>query len=225
MKSFAFSIFICAGLIVIQPMAFGQDKLSISFGVVPEFTRSRSSAIVPEYNPGTPGYQNLETSSYEFSYSAGLMARYSFSKKWSVVTGLWATHPFSGRYGLRYPNYMAVTRLKFNDPFQVGFKLPLTVNFRTSVNRISPYLSAGTTFDFRPRLYSDITGDGNKELVKIGKAVTLTPIIGAGLIADIKEHLSLIVQPTFQYRMLSQKGYDYRWAYSTGLQVQLMFRF
>lgn len=218
------SLFLFAGVLGLQSVAFGQNKFSFSFGIAPEFARSRSSAIVPEYNPGSPGYQNFEFSTYHFSYSVGLMARYSFSEKWSVSTGLWASHPFAGKARLSYPNYKQITNSEFNDPYQVRFKLPLIVNFRTSKKRISPYLSAGTTFDFRPRWYSDINGDGNKELVKLGKAVTLTPLIGAGIIADLKENLLLVVQPTFQYQILPQKGYDYRWAYGTGLQVQLMYR-
>lgn len=225
MKNWYFVISIFAGLSLIQPIVYGQNKLSLSVSLAPEYAHSNASVVIPDFNPSSPGFTNLKSKSYVLSYSLGLMARYSFSEKWSASTGIWASHPFTGKESYLQGSQPFSTPLRFNDPFEIRYKIPLTLNFRSSENRISPYISAGTTFDFRPKVYLDLDGDGVEELVRFGKSLTLTPIIGIGAIMDLKKNLSLVVQPTFQYLIQSQEGYDYRRAYIIGLQGQLMYRF
>lgn len=206
-------------------MVYGQSKLSLSVSLAPEYAHSNSSVVVPDFNPSTTGFTNLKAKSYVLSYSLGLMARYSFSEKWSVSTGIWASHPFKGEESYILGNQPFSTPLRFNDPFEIRYKIPLMLNFRSSENHISPYFSAGTTFNFKPKIYLDLDGDGNEELVRFGKSLTLTPIIGIGAIMDLKKNISLVIQPTFQYLIQSREGYDYRRAYVIGLQGQLMYRF
>jgi len=225
MKSMRFVITVFTGLILIQPIANGQSKLSLSISLAPEYAHNRFSTVVPVFGPPSPGFTNLESKSYVLSYTFGLMARYSFSEKWSATSGIWASHPFTGKESHVVGNQTFSTPLRFNDPFEIRLRIPLTVNFRPSTNRISPYISAGTTFDFRPKVYLDVNGDGIEERVRFGKSVTLTPIVGIGGIVDLKKNLSLVVQPTFQYLIQSQEGYNYRRAYIVGLQGQLLYRF
>ena len=205
--------------------ALGQSKLALSVNLAPVYSHQSSSALIPDFAPVNPGLTTLKSNSYLFSYSLGLMARYSFSPKWSVSTGIWASHPFAGQARITQGSQSSSTPYEYNRPLNNQYKIPVTVNFRPSANRISPYFSAGTTFDFRQKSYVSIDGSGREVPVKFGKPVAVTPIVGAGAIVDLKENLSLVVQPTFQYLIQSQEGYEYRRAYLVGLQTQLMYRF
>lgn len=224
MRSLNQFILIFATLVGIQPSAHGQSKFSLSVSLAPEYAHSNVSIIIPDFNPTNPGYTSLKSKTNLLNYTLGLTAGYSFSEKWSVTSGLWATHPFAGSISIFQGPQLAKVAYKYERPFNNQYRVPIMVNLRPSTNRISPYISVGTTLDFRKSAYVDIDGSGNEERVKFGKAVTFNPIVGIGVISNLKENLSLVVQPTFQYLIQSQKGYDYRRSYLVGLQVQLMFR-
>ncbi len=218
----AFASFFC---LVGLSNVHGQSRFALSANLAPIYAQSNASASIPIFDPVNPDFGTLKSNSYRLVYSLGIMARYSFSPKWSVSTGIWASHPFAGRDRITQNTITTTIPYEYKRPFHNQYKAPLLVNFRFSDNRVSPYISAGTTFDFRSKTYVVIDGMGTEVGAKFGKAVVVTPLLGLGAIIDLKEHLSAIVQPTVQYDVQPLNGLMHRNAFQLSLQTQLMYRF
>jgi hypothetical protein len=215
-------------LLVIGSMAtaFGQHKFALSVQLAPIYTHADSKVIFPFADPST----QLPTTEFRavsngLSYSLGVAARYAFSPKWSIGTGIWATHSAVGKSDFLQNGIPYTVRYQYNHPFNNFYKAPLLINYQSSTKRLSPYFSAGATFDFRGTSYVDINGNGELVPAKFGKAVVITPLLGVGVIYGLTEHLSLIAQPTIQYNIESHPSYSYFHAYQISLQTQLMYKF
>lgn len=204
----------------------GQNRFSLSVQVAPVYAYSDSKFIFPFPDPITQlPTTEVTTVSNVLNYSLGIAVGYAFSSKWSIASGVWATHSAIGKGDFSENGVRGTMRYQYSHPFTNSYKVPLLINFKSSTKRLSPYFSAGATFDFRGISYVDLEGNGTYVPVKFGKALIVRPLIGAGVLYGLTEHMSLIVQPTIQYDLEPHPGYSYYHAYQLGLQTQLMYRF
>ncbi|MBN8824540.1 MULTISPECIES: outer membrane beta-barrel protein [unclassified Spirosoma] len=220
MKTLTFLLF----MVGVAP-AFAQGKWALSVHLAPTYTHNDSKITAGGgLNPPLP-VSEFVIKSNGLSYSLGVSARYAFSPKWSVTTGIWASHIATSKTDLVQDGIPYTIRYTYNHPFSNFYSAPLLINYQVSTKRLSPYISLGTTFGFRRKSYVDLTGNGDYVAVKIGKPVVVTPLVGVGVLYNLTEHMTLIAQPTIQYDVESHSNYDYYHAYSLSLQTQLMYRF
>ena len=225
MKRIAFNLLLLL-LTVGNPMAAsGQSEFSLSVNLAPVYTHTDFSITFPFTDPATQLPVQLAANSNGISYALGITGRYAFSRNWSVSTGVWATHTLSGKTTLVQNGIPATIRYTYSHPFTNWYKTPLLVNYQASDKQLSPYFSAGVTFDFRGTSYIDTQGNGEEVPIKIGKAVVVTPLLGLGAIYRLNEHFLVVAQPTIQYNLQSHSDYSYYHLYQLGLQTQLMYQF
>lgn len=217
-----------AGLLLrdaINP-TFGQTKFALSLNVAPIYTHTDYKSILPFPDQNTQSPTTVVTvASHGLNYMLGLLARYSFSPKWSASTGIWATHGLSGTTHFDINGIAAQIPYRYNHPLTNAYKVPLLVNYQSSTDRLSPYFTIGTSLDFRSVSYVDLEGNGEEVPVKFGKALLITPLVGIGAIYQLKSHLSIVAQPTIQYNVQSHPTYSYYHSYRIGLLMQIMHQF
>lgn len=224
MKTFRYSALISSLLVVNLLTAFGQNKFAFSVNIAPVYAHSDFSTVAPYSTPNsTVTLTKYAGNANGLNYSIGLMGWYNFSPKWSASVGIWATHPVTNKLNVTYNGVPSSMTYQYNHPFANLYKVPLLVNYQSSLKKLSPYFSAGVSFDFRGISYVDLNGNGEYVAVKFGKAVALTPLVGVGLIYGLTNHLSLLAQPTFQYDLQTRPSYDYYHLYQLSLQTQLIW--
>lgn len=215
-------------LLMVSSMATvsGQQRFALSIQVAPIYTHADSKIVFPFADPATKSpTTDISVVSNGLNYSLGVGAHYAFSPKWSIATGIWATHAAVGKSSLVQNGIPYTVRYQYNHPFTNHYKAPLLIKYQASTKRLSPYFSAGATFDFRGTSYIDITGNGEFVPIKVGKAVVVTPLLGVGVIYSLTDHLSLSIQPTIQYNIDSHPTYSYYHSYQISLQTQLLYKF
>ncbi|GAB4018535.1 hypothetical protein GCM10028773_18520 [Spirosoma koreense] len=151
------------------------------------------------------------------------MGTYFFSSNWSASAGIWATQFISIKGNITVDGDNTVIDYSNKHPFEYAYRIPVLLNYQSSGKRLSPYFSAGASADFRAKSYVDV--GGTEVAVNIGKAVTVTPMLGVGAIYQLKQHLALVVQPMAQYNMQAHPTYTYYHGYQLSLRAQLMYRF
>lgn len=219
---------IVTGLFILAStgVAFSQPKLSLSLQLAPTYAHGDSRVIFPFPDQATqlPTTELISVSN-GLTYSVGVAARYGLTAKWSVSTGLWATHTVLTKADYSQNGIQFTIRYQYNHPFTNLYRAPLLIHYQSSTKRLSPYFSIGATFDFRGITYVDLSGNGELIPVKFGKALVVTPLVGAGLRYSLNKHLSLIAQPTLQYSVDPHPTYSYFHFYQLSLQTQLMYSF
>lgn len=225
MKSVIYTAFTLVLIIGSRLPSLGQHKFSISVSLAPIYSHSDTKVVLPIADPAAqlPSTE-VVTKAHGVGYSFGLMGRYSFSEKWSVSTGIWATHSLSSSIAVNQNGSPFTLTYPYSHPFTFAYKIPLLINYRPLTTRLSPYFSAGATGDIRSKTYA-ILGNGQEIPVTFGKAVVITPLLGLGGSYRFSDRLSLIVQPTIQYDVQSRPSYDYAHVYQLSLQTQLMYHF
>ncbi|GAB4027919.1 hypothetical protein [Spirosoma gilvum] len=216
MKTLLFLFFIVG----VAP-AFAQSRFAVSAQLAPVYAHADSKITA---GGGAPVSEFIINSN-GLSYSLGINARYAFSPKWSITTGIWATHVATSKQDVVQDGNSYTVRYEYNHPFSNFYKAPLLINYQSSTKRLSPYFSLGATFDFRGTSYVDLSGNGEYTAVKFGKAVVVTPLVGIGALYNLTKHTALIVQPTLQYDIESRPAYTYYHSYQVSLQAQLLYRF
>lgn len=211
MKSVVHVYLILAVFLLFCSDAFSQRKFALSATIAPFYRHYKSSveAILPDPNgSGTLTPQLYKSESSSKGYWAGLNGRYSFSTKWSALTGLW--YGFAG-----HKTALFRSRTHY-------FSIPVMAGFQTSELRLSPYFSAGALWNLAVTSRMDIADLGTVIFKSQRYTSRISPIIGAGVIYHFAQRLSLIAQPTFSYEIPRYK-LDIH-AYQLGLQVQLMVK-
>ena len=205
--------------------ALGQGRFALSVQLTPIYTHSDAKIVFPFAD------QVTQLSTTEFvaisnglNYSLGITGRYSFSSKWSISTGIWANHALAAKSDFTQNGIPFTLRYHYNHPFTNSYRAPLLINYQSSIKRLSPYFSVGTTFDFRATSYVDLNGNGDLTPIKIGKAIVVTPFVGIGILYGLTEHMSLIAQPIIQYNVEPHSSYTYFHAYQVGVQTRLMYK-
>ncbi|MCX6218532.1 hypothetical protein [Spirosoma sp.] len=222
MKTFRYSVLLGSLLLINLQNSFGQSKFSVSVNLAPVYTHTDFSLPVPL--PNSPVVlTEYAGRAYGLHYSVGLMGWYHFSSKWSASAGIWATHQAIGKTNITYNGVASSTTYQYNHPFNNYYKVPVQINYQPAQKKLSPYFSAGVSFDLRGTSYVDLFGDGTYTAVKFGKPVVVTPLVGVGLIYQLTNRLSLLTQPTFQYDLQARPANNYYHAYQVSLQTQLIW--
>ncbi len=198
---------------------FGQSKLSVSVVASPNFhyLNTKFTEILSDGSGAIKPF-DVHVKQNGSGYSAGVAVNYWFSKQWSVATGIMlnsvdyqeptvTTNP----NGVQFLTIASTIR---------SFQVPLTVNYRTSTKRLSPYLSAGALTS----LHSVRIFEGGSKSSNTVEKIRPHPMMGVGLDYQLNRHVSLIAQPTFVYFLPYKKAISYK-NYQMGLQAQLLYRF
>lgn len=203
--------------------SFAQGKFSLSISGAPAYSYSNvrrdvlvlgiggSPILLPDFTTKTKGY----------GYTVGVMGKYEFVPRWSVSTGIWMSYNRT-----EPPAYQSNTP---GDPL-VGqsrshhYQVPLLINFQSSARRLSPYFSAGVLLNFRSPTYLNIGNNQELSLRLDRNDITVVPTVGVGAIYRITNHLSLAVQPTFNY-YLPQGTYSSYFSGRASLQTQVFYTF
>ncbi|WP_461069006.1 hypothetical protein [Spirosoma horti] len=205
--------------------ALGQSRFSISVNVAPLYGHSAFNAVLPfSTDPAFPT-TSIASRSHTIGYSFGLMGHYGFSAKWSVSTGIWATSILSTKGDFNVNDDNSTISIHNPHPFQYGYRIPVLLNYRWTDKRVSPYLSVGTSANFRSTSY--IYLNGQEVPIKEGKAIRKGPLmVGAGAIFQVRERTSLVVQPMLEYSLNAKPdNYDYSRSYSLSVQAQFRYQF
>ncbi|GAB3755934.1 outer membrane beta-barrel protein [Spirosoma pomorum] len=150
-------------------------------------------------------------STNQINSSAGLTAHYHFTPKWDASVGIrysWiSTH-------VNDPSDPNITYSGKRTFHAQAFELPAFINYRPSIHRFSPYLSAGTFL--------------TKNKTDAAAPININGSVGIGVDYRINSGLSLLIQPTASYLFTrlantTQVEYDYKKSYSFGLQTQLIW--
>lgn len=206
--------------------AFGQGKLSVSISASPvyRYLNAKFSIYLPGGKGGPPALHEVHTRQNGNGYVIGLMAYYNFSSQWSLSTGL-----FLNKTKFDAPTISTKADLTASpDGLQFllwtntvrSFQVPLMINYRTSVKRLSLYFSIGAlTSVYSTNDFND-SGRSQNTIENIHPHPTLS----AGIDYLLNDHFSLIVQPTFIYFLPYEKVISYK-NYQMGLQAQLLYKF
>jgi hypothetical protein len=224
MRYVAGVIAIIVAVLIPLSNTFAQGKFSLSISGAPTYSylKAEQTILLPDYSNGNIIPVDFSSRTTGRGYTIGLMGRYSFRRKWSVSTGAWMNY-----------NRTDVPSVETNTPgvnLTVGqtrgrnVQVPVLVNFQSSTRRLSPYFSAGALLSFRSANYLNV-GNDQEIRIKTGKHdVTIVPTVGVGVIYRMSNHLSLAVQPTFNY-YLPQGTYSSYFSGQASLQTQLFYTF
>lgn len=209
MRSIFSTSLILAGFLFSCSAVSGQNKFAFSATVAPFYGHNKSKVIIPvDDGSGTFPLQEWKSESSPKGYWIGLNGRYSFSRKWSASTGLWFSESW-----LKPSN---ISRSH-------NFSIPVMVNFQTSEKKLSPYFSAGASWNLVTTSRVYVPGVGTVTFKSDNNNISrILPMIGAGAVYHFAPHLSLIAQPTFSYS-IPPSGYNSH-AYQLSLNMQLMLK-
>ena len=198
---------------------FGQSKFSVSAVASPNFhyLNTKFTQILPDGSGAIKPF-DVHVKQNGSGYSAGVAVNYRFSKQWSVATGI-----LLNSVGYQEPtvstNPNGVQFLTIAST-ERSFQVPLTINYRTSIKRLSPYLSAGALTS----VHSVRIFEGSSKSSNMIEKLRPHPMLGVGLDYQLNHHISLIAQPTFVYFLPYEKAISYK-NYQIGLQAQLLYKF
>ncbi len=203
---------------------FAQGKFSLSTSGAPtySYSKTKQSVLIPDIGKGGFIPLDLASRSTGRGYTIGLLGRYALQPKWSVSTGIWMS--YNQTDVPTFETSMPVDHSPFGRTRSRHYQVPIMVNFQSSARRLSPYFSVGTLFSFRSPTYLNI-GNGQEIRLETDKhRVTIVPTVGVGAIYRMSNHLSLSVQPTFNY-YLPQGTYSSYFSGRASLQTQLFYTF
>nr|WP_293835418.1 outer membrane beta-barrel protein [uncultured Arsenicibacter sp.] len=199
-----------------------QNRFSFSVSLAPVYAHAYNKGSFPTgtvTNPAPNATYVIKSDSY--GYTAGVMGSYSINSAFSVSTGLWATQITNLRSEIALNNENSIlTRQK---KYQFTYKVPLLLNYQLPGKRISPYLSAGVSADFRSRSYI-IVGDYETG-VKIGKPIQFNPLVGAGVRFKLNESSAFTLQPIMQLNLNKPTNATAWFGYQMRVLAQYSYRF
>ncbi len=157
-------------------------------------------------------YNGLDTqvTGHDVASSAGLTARYHFTSNWDVSVGLLYNWNSSRLTSPPHP-------YGENRPFPTeAIQVPVSVNYRLTDRRLSPYFSAGALF-VKSKTFTEAP-------------IKTNGIVGIGFDYRFHSGLSLLVQPTVSYLFYKPANdaffeFTKYSSYSLGLQTQLIWHF
>lgn len=203
---------------------YGQSRFSVSATLAPVYTHLDSKAIIPDLDPTSVSGADVQINKvHGFAYSIGLLGTYKLSPKWSASAGVWAVHFFATTQHYSVNQFQYDFKYRNGRIFQYAYRLPFMINFQPSTRRLSPYLSAGASLNFRSLGFIDVSGVD--EPGKFGKSTSFTPILGLGISYRLPKNLTFIAQPMCQYNLQSHPPYTYYHLYQVSLQTQLRYHF
>ncbi|REA64303.1 hypothetical protein DSL64_01780 [Dyadobacter luteus] len=209
MKSTIYISLFMVVFLLLSTTGFGQRKFALSATVAPSYTRG-STAL--NLSRGDDLFRSsstviLNSDVAVTGYWAGLNGTYSFTPKWSASAGLWFSHSLSKAGNVRVRSH--------------EFSIPVLINYRVLKHKISPYISAGLSYNFDAATRISISDYSIVE-TKSPITATVSPTLAAGVIFDLSPQISLIAQPTAIFFSAPENltVSDYL----LGFQAQFMFR-
>ncbi|GAA4418425.1 hypothetical protein GCM10023187_51870 [Nibrella viscosa] len=154
-----------------------------------------------------------------YGYSVGVMGQYQLSPKWSLSSGV--AH-LSIKLDGDGSNFLR------NNYLQV----PLYINLRPSLKRLSPYLTAGISWISHQRLKAFTKEDGHVRELPLDGVLTkfnykrVYGVVGVGASYRLNNHFSITAQPIFSYKFRKEQ-FDVNNSdrYTVSLQAQLVYTF
>lgn len=224
MKNFTFILLVSLIYGISFSPVLGQHKFSLSLSTAPTYQLldSRSIITIPDVNGGPASPVEIHTQRTGLGYLVGLMARYAFSDRFSVSTGLW-----SNRLHYRTPTIATTPDLTTNpNNVQIiatasntyAYQIPLLISYQLPGKRLSPYFSAGALITFP----SVVSFEGGGTYRAANRKVYVYPTLGAGISYQLNAHFSIIAQPTFTYILPNGTFVSYS-NYQIGVQTQLVY--
>lgn len=200
-----------------------QSRFSVSITAAPTYTyfNSHVTLLLPDGNGQVVPMEFFAKNS-SYGYVTGMMAHYQFTPNWSVSTGFW--HNRSGANGtFPFTPGNLPARIILSDS-----SVPLTVNYRPTTRRLSPYFSIGALGSFRgSTLYKPTDAGGFSDTkVTVGHHfLTVKALLGAGVVYKINSHLSLIAQPMLIWNFKPKGDFSHYVSYQINGQTQLVYSF
>ena len=210
-------------LLALSVPTAAQSHFSIGLTAAPVLSHvsSRFSVSLPDQN-GQLYQQTLDTKSTIGGYFVGVPVQYNITPKWSISSGLWFTQLRStGDYLFSASGTSA--RI-----ISSGYTVPLTVNYRPTTRRLSPYFSVGAVSSFQiSTLYKPEAGTGLQDItLKFGKhAITVQALLGAGAAYRISPHWLVTAQPQLIWYFKPSGRFERYVSYRANGQVQVLYSF
>ena len=193
-------------------VSFGraQSRFSLIANASPVYTHVTYTQVLPTALGGT-----LTGSLDNYGYTIGLGASYQLQPKWTISTGFWY-------------NYQADHLAGFSQKTSY-FQVPLLVNYKPSVHRLSPYFSGGLVgnYHYKDRVDAALFGGSSGEFVtlKFSHPYYLSALLGIGAAYSLNSHTSFVIQPYGQYRLGTPNLFtDYTYL-QVGISTQVHYRF
>ena len=206
--------------------SIAQKRFSFGITAAPvlSHTNARYTLFLPDGN-GQLYRDTFETRSTIGGYTVGIPIQYNITPNWSVTSGLWHTQLRSmGPFPLFQQGTTPVSARIISSSYRV----PLTVNYRLTTQRLSPFFSLGTVASFRGTTrFKPEEGLGLKgsKLILGSKEVSFQALVGAGVAYQINEHWSLTAQPQLIWYFKPGGNYERYVSYQANGQVQLLYSF
>ncbi len=207
-------------------LVLGQRPLSISATLAPTLARTNygQRSFYPESDGQIVEPVFLDGSHWATGYGAGLSVLYTYAPGWSVSSGLWyeqmttrqARQPLAGEGTIA---------------FQSRFlRIPLLLNYASSMKRLSPYFSVGILTDFPVTSRVVVTRAGEStQLLRLHPLITrpiFQGLLGAGFQYKLGDRYTCMVQPVWMYsfgQLGMARFHDTSFAFS--LLIQVVYRF
>lgn len=205
--------------------AWAQSKLSVGIVVSPLTRHITTQSVIPLIDAsGNLFPVNTHYAQMGSGYALGLMAQYQLTLHWSVSAGIWQNRTHLGTPSITtnpdlttMPNQPQISGLSYT---YRAYQAPISVNYRSSLKRLSPYFSAGGQFSFP---YTGIFPDGDK-LKSPNQRLHFYPTLGVGVSYWLTQSVTLLAQPTFTY-ILPKGTYSSYSNYQLSFQLQALYRF
>ena len=205
--------------------AFGQKKLAVSAMLSPLYVNTTYNRLYlfPDSDGQLvePVYLNGHRGSA--GYLAGLTVHYAYRQGWSVATGI-AYRAVT--IGQSRPQGDGTTTIRSR-----AVRIPLSVNYRPSPKKLSPYYSLGLFVDIpmTSRVVVTRSGQPTQTLrLPADPGPVFNAMLGAGASYRLSSRFALTAQPTFTYKLgrLGGSLTDNRQkTYELGLLTQLIYMF
>jgi hypothetical protein len=225
MKSTYLGLCACLLSLAYLTPGLGQSRWAVSINLAPIYACADYKRVLPFPSVNLPGPTATEliSKTHSWGYLLGLMGQYRFSANWSASAGIWATQINTSKGTFTTDGYPVAVSYSNTHPFNYAYQVPLMVNYQSANKRLSPYVSAGVSANFRATSYYNLSG--GEIAIKLGPPVIFTPILGIGAIYHLNEQVSLVLQPMIQYDVRVRPTYVYYHSFPISLQTQLIYRF
>ncbi len=212
------------GLLLALPFASAAQRgwqMTIQISPLAEQTNYPRRVLYPNSNGQIVEPIYLSGRHWATGVQGGFTAQYGFEPGWSVSAGV-GYRQFSTRQA-RFGNDGTTT---INSR---AIRVPLLLNFQSSQNRLSPYFTVGTLFDFP--LSSRVTVRGNDRpaqqlILDVNDGLAFYLMAGAGVKYQLSNRYALAMQPVVNFKagqLGDTRSYDR--AVEVGLQTQVSYSF
>lgn len=182
-----------------------QDRFALTAGGSPVYTYEK-------YRQDLTGMP-ITGSSTNYGYTIGVGASYQIQHKWTMSTGVWY-------------NYQSAHLGQFKNRVST-LQVPILLNYKPSVKKISPYFSGGIVgnYHYQDRLNAPLGGGPSDEFIRLKYAdYYLSAMLGVGAAYTLTSRLSFVIQPYGQYQLRTPSIYTNYTNLQVGVSVQVHYK-